>query len=95
MTKKAIETLRNGLEDSHWYSDDDEKIFNELVIKAKAFDRIVEERNRIGKLMHNKEYPQIFTDEVFWNIDDIIDESISEELKQEIKENVPEEGDGE
>ena len=65
MTKKAIETLRNGLEDSHWYSDDDEKIFNELVIKAKAFDRIVEERNRIGKLMHNKEYPQIFTDEVF------------------------------
>ena len=78
MTKKAIETLRNGLEDSHWYSDDDEKIFNELVIKAKAFDRIVEERNRIGKLMHNKEYPQIFTDEVFWNIDDIIDESISE-----------------
>ena len=91
MTKKAIETLRNGLEDSHWYSDDDEKIFNELVIKAKAFDRIVEERNRIGKLMHNKEYPQIFTDEVFWNIDDIIDESISEELKQEIKENVPEE----
>ena len=91
MTKKAIETLRNGLEDSHWYSDDDEKIFNELVIKAKAFDRIVEERNRIGKLMHNKEYPQIFTDEVFWNIDDIIDESISEELKQEIIENVPEE----
>ena len=91
MTKKAIETLRNGLEDSHWYSDDDEKIFNELVIKAKAFDRIVEERNRIGKLMHNKEYPQIFTDEVFWNIDDIIDESISEELKQEIKNNVPEE----
>ena len=91
MTKKAIETLRNGLEDSHWYSDDDEKIFNELVIKAKAFDRIVEERNRIGKLMHNKEYPQIFTDEVFWNIDDIIDDSISEELKQEIKENVPEE----
>ena len=40
MTKKAIETLRNGLEDSHWYSDDDEKIFNELVIKAKAFDHI-------------------------------------------------------
>ena len=39
MTKKAIETLRNGLEDSHWYSDDDEKIFNELVIKAKAWDK--------------------------------------------------------
>ena len=40
--------------------------------KAEAFDRIVQERNRIGKLMHNKEYPQVFTDEAFWNIDDII-----------------------
>src|SRR5699024_3183508 len=40
--------------------------------KAEAFDRIVQERNRIGKLMHNKEYPKDFTDEAFWNIDDII-----------------------
>ena len=40
MNKEAIEALRNGLEDSHWYSDDDEKIFNELVIKAEAFDQI-------------------------------------------------------
>lgn len=45
---------------------------DEYEAKAKAFDRIVEERNRIGKLMHNKEYPQFFTDEAFWNIDDII-----------------------
>lgn len=48
------------------------KMLDEYEAKAKAFDRIVEERNRIGKLMHNKEYPQVFTDEAFWNIDDII-----------------------
>lgn len=50
---------------------------DEYEVKAKAFDRIVEERNRIGKLMHNKEYPQVFTDEAFWNIDDIINDTES------------------
>ena len=50
--------------------------------KAEAFDRIVQERNRIGKLMHNKEYPQVFTDEAFWNIDDIIIDTESGESNE-------------
>ena len=56
--------------------------YNEYKAKAKAFDRIVEERNRIGKLMHNKEYPQVFTDEAFWNIDDIIIDTESGERNE-------------
>ena len=40
MDEKANNALRNGLEDSYWYGDDDEKVFNELVRKAKALDEI-------------------------------------------------------
>ena len=40
MNEKAIEALRNGLEDSHWYSDDDEKTFEEMLSKSEAFDRV-------------------------------------------------------
>ena len=35
-----VQALSNGLEDSYWYGDDDEKVFNELVRKAKALDEI-------------------------------------------------------
>lgn len=42
MDEKSLDALRNGLEDSYWYGDDDEKVFNELVRKAEAFDRIIE-----------------------------------------------------
>ena len=40
MDEKALDALRNGLEDSYWYGDDDEKVFNELVRKAEAFDTL-------------------------------------------------------
>ena len=40
MDGKALDALRNGLEDSYWYGDDDERVFNELVRKAEAFDEI-------------------------------------------------------
>ena len=39
MNKEAIEALRNGLEESYWYSDDDEKAFEELFRKAQAWDK--------------------------------------------------------
>ena len=39
MDKEAIEALRNGLEESYWYSDDDEKAFEELFRKAQAWDK--------------------------------------------------------
>ena len=41
MDEKALVALRNGLEDSYWYGDDDEKVFNELVRKAEAFDTLL------------------------------------------------------
>ena len=40
MDEKALDALRNGLEDSYWYGDDDEKVFDELVRKSEAFDEI-------------------------------------------------------
>lgn len=39
MNKEAIEALRNGLEESYWYSDDDEKAFEELFREAQAWDK--------------------------------------------------------
>lgn len=42
MDEKVFDALRNGLEDSYWYGDDDEKVFNKLVRKAEAFDQIIE-----------------------------------------------------
>lgn len=73
MNKEAIDALRHGLEDSYWYSDDDEKTFEKLVAKATAFDAIVEERNHAGKGMYKREsLEQYFTGKAFWNIDGII-----------------------
>lgn len=40
MSGKAIDSLRNGLEDSYWYGEDDEKVFETLVAKAEAFHHI-------------------------------------------------------
>ena len=50
MDEKALDALRNGLEDSYWYGDDDEKVFNELVRKAKAFDESLKGFKKLERL---------------------------------------------
>lgn len=68
MYEKALDALRNGLEDSYWYGDDDEKVINELVRKAEAFDEIKDYLSRPSPI-----------DEDRYEIQKIIDEYDKEE----------------
>ncbi len=73
MDEKALDALRNGLEDSYWYGDDDEKVFNELVRKAKAFDAY---HDTIQSHLHLKGEPEFSnpTTEVLSDLIDIHDD---------------------
>lgn len=54
MDEKALDALRIGLEDSYWYGDDDEKVFNELVRKAEAFDEIQKYHKKYMNVMQKQ-----------------------------------------
>ena len=63
MDEKALDALRNGLEDSYWYGDDDEKVFNELVRKAKAFDRLYAEFHRGDKDLSKADFDEVYKED--------------------------------
>ena len=52
--KKRVNKLRNGLEDSHWYCEEDEKTFEELARKSGAFEKTkIDIRKQIDHLYKN------------------------------------------